>query len=369
MSPSSISHPPLKGLVLAGGKGTRLRPLTYSMAKQLVPVANRPILVYPMDSLYDAGITDIGVIISPETGDSVKETLDAWCPPDATLTYILQDAPAGLAHAVKTAEPFLNDSPFVMYLGDNLVQDRVKPLVDAFYKTQADAHILLKPVDNPQSFGVAEVNAEGKVIALVEKPLNPPSNLALVGVYLFQPKIFEAIHNIEPSARGELEITDAIQYLIAHGHHVESSVMQGWWLDTGKKDDLLAANQIVLDSYCQDDRRGTLENCQITGHVEIANGSRLKNCQLTGPIRIGENCVLEDSVIGPHTSIGDDCHIRSMTLSDSVILKQCHLSGLHGALTHSLIGQGCKIRFDQHTNRSQPEYQLMLGDENSWICT
>lgn len=358
----------LKGLVLSGGQGSRLRPLTYSMAKQLVPVANRPILHYPMDNLVKAGITDIGVIISPETGSAIQESLNKWCPAGVTLTYILQDKPAGLAHAVKTAQPFMGDSPFVMYLGDNLIEDGIEPLVEAFRVDKPDAHILLKQVENPTAFGVAvRDNATGRVTQLVEKPKTPPSNLALVGVYLFQSIIFEAIDNIKPSPRGELEITDAIQYLITHGKNVQATEMQGWWLDTGKKDDLLAANQIVLDSYCQLRLDGEVLDCQVSGEVEIEPGVVVRNSDLKGPLRIASGCVIENAQIGPHTCVGANSILKNITVENSVILERCQLEGLKGRLIDSLIGQGCKIQLAP--DNCSPDYRLMLGEDNSWLAS
>ena len=360
--------PSLKGLVLSGGQGSRLRPLTYSMAKQLVPVANRPILYYPLDNLVNAGICDIGVIISPETGEMIQEALRKWCPENVELTFILQDKPAGLAHAVKTAQSFIGDTPFVMYLGDNLIEDGIEHLVDAFQRNQPDAHILLKQVDNPMAFGVAvRDNQTGQVTQLVEKPKDPPSNLALVGVYLFQPTIFHAIDNIQPSARGELEITDAIQYLISHGNSVHATEMQGWWLDTGKKDDLLAANKIVLDAYCHTDIQGELIATDVTGEIEIEPGAVVKNSILHGPLRIASGCIIENAQIGPHTCVGAGSVLKNIVIQNSVILERCHLEGLQGRLVDSLIGQGCRIQLAP--NEHAPDYCLMLGEDNSWLAT
>jgi glucose-1-phosphate thymidylyltransferase len=357
----------LKGLVLAGGKGTRLRPLTHTMAKQLVPVANRPILWYALDSLVQAGIKDIGIIISPETGEAIEESVNLWQQPlikaGVTTTFILQEEPLGLAHAVKIAKPYLKESPFAMYLGDNLIQNPLNTLVKAFLKNTCDAQILLKPVDNPQSFGVATLDENNNIIELQEKPLEPASNLALVGVYMFKPSIFDAILRITPSARGELEITDAIQDLIKTGKTVHSHVVEGWWLDTGKKDDLLEANRKVLNDYCKLDVQGKLDTkTRLIGEVQIGRGCHITNCVIQGPVRIGDDCTIKDTTIGPNTSIGKAAKIINATIENSVILENCVIQNIVHPIEQSLMGQGCVLTKAEDAKHS---YHLMLGDHSA----
>jgi len=350
----------MKAIVLSGGKGTRLRPLTYTGAKQLVPIANRPILSYVLDNISKVGIKEVGIIISPETGSEVRETMGDGAKWGINITYIMQDEPKGLAHAVRTAAPFLGQEPFVMYLGDNLIGCGIEKFVDTFTTTGADAVILLKPVDNPQSFGVAEADSNGRIICLEEKPKNPKSNLALVGVYIFSPEIHNAIANIKPSPRGELEITDAIQDLIKRGAPVHSLVLDTWWLDTGKKDDLLAANTIVLDEWFKRDIRGTVENSQVTGRVTIEEGAVVKNSTLRGPIVIGSNSVVEDSFIGPFTSIGSNTRVYKSIVEHCVILSGAELAYVD-RLEDSLIGRNAKVKKCQDKHEA---LRLMIGDDS-----
>lgn len=354
-----------KALILAGGKGTRLRPLTYAMAKQLVPVANVPILHYALDSLYQAGIRDMGIVISPETGEAIRDSVTAWVVvnPDVSVTYILQHQPAGLAHAVKISRSYLGDSNFLMYLGDNLINADLRAHIQAFLASEADASILLKAVENPSSFGVVERHENGQIYRLVEKPENPPSNLALVGVYLFTASIFEAVSQIAPSGRGELEITDAIQYLVDHGYHVSSRIHEGWWLDTGKKDDLLAANQVVLSEIKQSAVKGKLDasSC-VEGAVLIEEGAEILNSAVQGPSVIGRNCVLKDMVIGPYTSIGAGCNLSESLLSNSVILEGCTIHNIRKVISNSIIGKQCRIIGDSYQEDGM--HQLLLADQS-----
>jgi glucose-1-phosphate thymidylyltransferase len=350
----------MKALVLSGGKGTRLRPLTYSGAKQLVPVANRPILFYCIDNIVHAGIRDIGIVISPETGEEIKEAVGNGKRWNAKITYILQEAPAGLAHAVKIARDFLKNSPFVMYLGDNLIGRDIKKFIGDFTRKKSDALILLKQVENPKQFGVAEVSNSGQIIRLIEKPENPPSNLALVGVYIFSSRIHKAIDRISPSKREELEITDAIQELIFMGKKIGSFVLDSWWLDTGKKDDILTANAIVLDEWGRKSIEGTVDSSsKILGRTALSKNSLIRRSTVRGPVVIGENTVIENSFIGPHTSIGDDVRIINSSVEHSVIMNGSEILDIE-RVEESLIGRRVKI----FKNSGHKAIRLMIGDDS-----
>lgn len=352
----------MKALILSGGKGTRLRPLTYTGAKQLVPVANKPILWYGIESIVAAGITDIGIIISPETGEEIRQTTGNGEQFGAKITYIRQDQPAGLAHAVKTAQSFLGDSPFIMYLGDNLIEDDLSPFLDSFHQQSLDALILLRKVSNPSAFGVAKVDETGKVLYLVEKPKEPPSNLALVGIYFFAPTIHQAIASIQPSARGELEITDAIQELINQNKAVEANKLLGWWLDTGKKDDLLEANRIILDTSLEIALLGEIDpNSQVIGRVQIGQGSKIINSTIRGPVIIGENCQIENCFIGPYSSIANGTKLIDADIEHSVILKDATIIGIHQRIVDSVIGRRAKLEIAPQRPKA---LRFMIGDDS-----
>ena len=338
----------LRGLVLAGGRGTRLRPLTHTAAKQLVPVANKPILFFVLENLAVAGVTDVGIVIAPETGAAIQAAVGDGSQFGLRVTWIPQDRPGGLAHAVKIARGFLGKSPFVMYLGDNLIGARINRFADDFLASSASAQILLKPVENPSAFGIATLGEGGRVVRLVEKPRDPPSNLALVGVYFFRPEIHAAIDAIRPSARGELEITDAIARLLDTGHRVDSRVIEEWWLDTGKKDDLLAANTTVLDSWCERRIAGEVDaGSEVQGRVQIEAGSVIENSRI------------RDSFIGPFSTIGDGARIEGSTLLHAVLLEHCHISGVD-RIEDSLIGRNAVVR----SNGARGVLRVSLGDDS-----
>jgi glucose-1-phosphate thymidylyltransferase len=332
----------LKGLILSGGAGTRLRPITHTSAKQLVPVANKPVLFYGIEALVEAGITEIGVIIAPETGGEIKDAAGDGSAFGASLTYIEQEAPLGLAHALLTAEDFLGRTPFVMYLGDNLLRDGIVELVEAFRRNEPDALILLTPVEDPSSYGVAELNGD-RVVRLVEKPKDPPSDLALVGVYMFTPAIFEAAHSIEPSGRGELEITDAIDRLIESDRRVEPHIVKGWWKDTGKLEDMLEANRLVLeDIELRID--GELDaDSRVEGRVVIEEGAKLERTIVRGPAIIGAGARLSDAYVGPYTAIDRDVLITGSEIEHSIVLAGSSIRDLHARMEASLLGKNVSL--------------------------
>lgn len=350
----------MKALVLAGGTGTRLRPLTYTMPKSLLPVANQPVLHYVMRHLREAGLRQVGVVIAPETGALVRQALAAN-PWGFDLAFIEQPAPLGLAHAIRLARPFLGRDPFVMYLGDNLIGESIRALTGILVETGADAAILLKAVEDPRPFGVAVTDGNGRLVRLVEKPEVPPSRLALVGVYVFSPCIHDAIEGLRPSARGELEITDAIQRLLEQGRRVCSTVLRGWWLDMGKKDNLLEANRIVLDEWVQEDLRGEVDDrSHIEGCVVLAAGARLVASTIRGPVAIGEGALVERSTVGPHASIGARSVIVDSRVEDVVVMDGVRVLGVCG-LRDSVIGPRSVVR---RASGSDGARRLVLGEDS-----
>ncbi len=349
----------LKGLILSGGTGTRLRPITHTSAKQLVPVANKPVLFYGIEAMANAGIEDVGIIIAPETGEEIKAAAGDGSRFGIQLTYILQDAPLGLAHAVLTAEPFLGTSPFVMYLGDNLLQGGIEDLVTAFRASQPEALILLTPVPDPEQYGVAELS-DGAVIRLVEKPSDPNTDLALVGVYMFTPAVHRAARAIRPSGRGELEITDAIQHLVDQGHRVEPHIVRGWWKDTGRLEDMLAANRLVLDTIVGS-VDGELIDSRVDGRVVVEPGARLERSAVRGPAIIGAGARLTDCYVGPYTAIGEGCSIQNAEVEHSILLAGSVVCDLDGRMESSLLGRNVRIGRDHRQPRA---YRFMVGDNS-----
>jgi glucose-1-phosphate thymidylyltransferase len=350
----------MKGLILSGGKGTRLRPITHTSAKQLVPVANKPVLFYGIEAMADAGIEEIGIIIAPETGDEIRTAVGDGSRFGVRVEFIVQDAPLGLAHAVLTAEPFLGKDPFVMYLGDNLLQGGIADLVDAFREHDPDALILLTPVPDPQNFGVAETDDDGRVTRLVEKPPEPKSDLALVGVYMFTALIHEAARAIEPSGRGELEITDAIQWLLDSGRRVEPHVVRGWWKDTGRLDDMLEANRLILDTLLPD-IQGELIDSQVEGRVVVQAGARLERSTVRGPAIIGAGARITDAYIGPYTAIGEGCVIEHSEVEHSILLEDSSVRHLGGRMESSLLGKNVTVARGERQPRA---YRFMVGDNS-----
>jgi len=352
----------LKGLILSGGAGTRLRPITHTSAKQLVPVANKPVLFYGIEALVDAGVTEIGIVIAPETGEEIRAAVGDGSRFGAEVTYIVQDEPAGLAHAVLTAEEYLGGSPFVMYLGDNLLADGLRELVASFRAEEPDALILLTPVDDPQSYGVAELEGE-RVVRLVEKPKDPPSDLALVGVYLFAPSIFDAARRLEPSWRGELEITEAIQGLIDEGRAVSSQVVTGWWKDTGRLADMLEANRLVLEEIETRVEGDVDEASRVEGRVAIAPGAVVKGSVVRGPAAIGAGAVIEDAYVGPYTSIGEGVRVVRSEIEHSIVLADSLVEDLGTRMEASLLGREVKLT----RSKGRPQTLRMLVGDRSEI--
>jgi glucose-1-phosphate thymidylyltransferase len=363
----------MKGLILSGGAGTRLRPITHTSAKQLVPIANKPILFYGIEDMASAGITDIGIIVG-ETQDEIRAAVGDGSAFGVNVTYIPQEEPLGLAHCVLIAREFLGDEDFVMYLGDNMLEQGLTEFVERFEDERAAAsrptfddstaapaaQILLAKVPDPQRFGVAEIDTSGAVVRLVEKPADPPSDLALVGVYLFDTRIHEAVRAIEPSPRGELEITDAIQWLIDAGYRVRHEVLEGWWIDTGKKDPLLDCNRLVLDTL-EPRVEGTVDaSSKLVGRVIVEESAHILNSTVRGQAIIGERTTLRDTYVGPYTSIYDDCELIDTEIEHSVVLEQSVIDGIH-RIQDSLVGRQVEVRRSGERPRAT---RLMLGDHS-----
>jgi glucose-1-phosphate thymidylyltransferase len=348
----------MKGLVLSGGKGTRLRPITYTSAKQLVPVANKPVLFRVIEAIRDAGIDEIGMVIG-DTGPEVRAAVGDGKRWGVHIEYIPQDEPLGLAHAVKISHDFIGDDRFVMFLGDNCIQGGISTLIEQFGRSSYNAQIVLKRVANPQQYGVAELDERGQITRLVEKPRTPRSDLALVGIYMFDPSIWQAVEAIKPSWRGELEITDAIQWLVEHDRQVFPYVHEGWWIDTGKKDDMLEANRLILEELTPLNEGYVDRDSQLIGKVIIEKGAEIINSTIRGPAIIGEHTRIVNAYVGPFTSIYHNCTIESSEIEHSIVLEHCNVRDLPHRLEDSLIGRYVEINRSPLKPRA---YRLGLGD-------
>lgn len=349
----------MKGLILSGGYGTRLRPITYSQQKQLIPVANKPILFYAIEDVIEAGAEELGIIVGPNK-EQVIETVEKGNF-DAEITFIEQEAPLGIGHAVKISENFIGNNPFIVYLGDNILKGGIIQYVERFKKQDVDASILLTPYENPERFGVAELNSDGSVKRLIEKPQKPPSNLVLVGIYFFRVAIFEALKKIKSSWRNELEITDAIEYLIEKNFKVQSEIVRGWWKDTGKPEDILDANRLILDDLVSNIGGEVVGG--IRGRVSIDKGTKVNECSvIKGPALIGLDCLIKDSYIGPYTSIGNNCEIINSEVEDSVVMDGVKLVNA-GNIVDSMIGRGAVIE----ENKDLPKGNKFIIGDNSWV--
>ncbi len=350
----------MKGLILSGGKGTRLYPITFTRAKQLVPVANKPVIFRVIESIKAAGIDEIGVVIG-DTGDEIRQAIGNGKRWDVDITYIPQEAPLGLAHAVKISQDFIGDDRFVMFLGDNVIEGGISPLIEEFASSEWNSQVVLTEVDEPQHFGVAELDHDRKIVRLVEKPRTPPSNLALVGIYMFDHNIFTAVNAIEPSWRGELEITDAIQWLVDHEFRVHPYIHRGWWIDTGKHADLLEANNRVLaekvhvvDGYVDRDS-------QIDHLVTVERGAEIINSVVRGPAIIGADCRIVNSYIGPFTSIYNDTVVEDSEIEHSIVLDHSNIRGIPSRIEDSVIGRDVTVSYSPIKPKA---YKMMLGDHS-----
>lgn len=353
----------MKGLILSGGKGTRLYPLTYTRAKQLVPVANKPVLMRVIESIRDADVREIGIVVGGQTAPEIRETIGDGSRWGVRIEYIDQPSPDGLAHAVKISQDFLGDESFVMFLGDNVIQGGISPLIRDFDANSWNSQIVLKQVADPRAYGVAELRPDGSIARLVEKPPNPPSNFALIGIYMFDRSIFKAVNAIQPSPRGELEITDAIQWLIDHDYTVFPHIHQGWWIDTGKPIDMLEANSHVLEELTPEIAADAIiENSEVDGRVTVQAGARIINSIVHGPAIIGEHTVIENSYVGPFTSIYHHATIRNCEIVRSIVLEHSSLLDIQAMVRDSLIGRKATI---QRNSQRPTGIKLNLADNST----
>jgi glucose-1-phosphate thymidylyltransferase len=349
----------MKALVLSGGAGTRLRPITHTSAKQLLPVANKPVLFYGLEAIRDTGITDVGVVVG-DTAPAIREAVGDGSAFGLSVTYIQQEAPLGLAHAVLVARDFLGDDDFVMYLGDNFIVGGIAALVEEFRGSRPDAQIMLTQVPDPRDFGVAELDAAGKVVGLEEKPQQPRSDLALVGVYLFTPCVHEAVRALQPSWRGELEITEAIQWLIDSGRKVTSTTISGYWKDTGNVADMLEVNRLVLETIEPAQRGVVHPGCELIGRVVIEDGAEVSGSRIVGPAIIGAGTRVTDSYIGPFTSVAEDCAITGSEIEYSIVLRSASIRGVR-RIEASIIGRDVEVTPAPAIPNA---HRLILGDHS-----
>ncbi|MFD0900461.1 glucose-1-phosphate thymidylyltransferase [Actinomadura sediminis] len=351
----------MKALVLAGGSGSRMRPFTHSFAKQLVPVANKPVLFYGLEAIRDAGIHEVGIVVGA-TAREIRDAVGDGSRFGLKVTYLRQDAPRGLAHAVLIAREYLGDDDFVMYLGDNFIMGGIEDFVDRFRRDRPHAQILLTEVPDPRPFGVAELGSGGRVVGLEEKPERPKSDLILVGVYLFGPAVHEAVAGLRPSRRGELEITDAVQRLIDRGRRVESTRLSGYWKDTGNVDDMLEVNRLVLETLEPSAEAGEVDGTgELIGRVVLGAGARVLGSRVVGPVVIGPGSVVRDSYVGPFTSIDRDCTVTGSEIEHSIVLRGARIDGV-GRIRSSLIGREARV---VPAPRVPNTHRLLLGDHSS----
>ena len=351
----------MKGLILSGGKGTRLYPLTYTSAKQLIPVANKPVLFRVIEAIRDAGIDEIGIVIG-DTGEEIKRAVGHGGQWGIKITYIPQDAPLGLAHAVKISQDFLGNDRFVMFLGDNVIQGGISPLISQFANNDYNSQIVLTRVEHPEQYGVAQLDDQNRIIQLIEKPKEPPSNLALVGIYMFDPHIFEAVHAISPSWRGELEITDAIQWLVEKSYNVYPYIHQGWWIDTGRPGEMLEANSLVLEELVPAIAGYVDRDSQVDSRVTIEQGAEVINSVIRGPAIIGRDTRLINAYVGPFTSIYHHCLVENAEISRSIVLEHSQIRNINQRIEDSLIGRHVVL----HRSPIRPRaYKFILGDHSN----
>jgi glucose-1-phosphate thymidylyltransferase len=350
----------MKGLILSGGKGTRLYPLTYTSAKQLIPVANKPILFRVIEAIRDAGITDIGIVVG-DTAEEIKTAVGRGGRWDVKISYIHQEQPLGLAHAVKVSQDFLGDDRFVMFLGDNVIQGGISDLIGQFAASEWNSQIVLTRVSQPEQYGVAELNGEGRIVRLVEKPKDPPSDLALVGIYMFDPHVHEAVDSITPSWRGELEITDAIQWLVEHDYRVYPYVHRGWWIDTGRPGDMLEANSLVLEELTPTIEGYVDRDSEVDSRVIVQQGAEIVNSVVRGPTIIGENTRIVNSYVGPFTSIYHDVVVEDSEIERAIVLEHSLIRDIPARIQDSLIGRNVNLTRSPIKPKA---YKLMLGDHS-----